>query len=1033
MNGAGGTSASDTLVVRIVDDVPHAVNDGPYVVTEDAAPNVVSGNVLTNDLHPNGQPGADGKVPAVTWSAGDAAAIAALNTYGTLVQNGDGTWSYTLDNSRAATQALGAGFSQDYVLHYTMQDGDNDPADATLTITVKGADDSASVVTSATLLNPDNTVYEAGLNPSGSEAATSKETDTGSFTVSATDGISTVVIGGTSFTLAQVMAFGTTNGVVDTGEGTLTLTGYSGTGSSGTISYSYTLKATIDNDTKPGATGDHFDDSVTLTVNGAGGTSASDTLVVRIVDDVPTLGPIQDGTANNNPASTVTTGTLHLVGGADGVGTGMVIQYDTTNVTSGGQALHTTQVGNVLYAYTGSGGIGGDGIPTTGLVFLLTVNPGTDQYTFDLRAPLDGTVTPVEIGSGSAFGSGPSNSIVVADGGHNLVFVTGWRPTGGFTSGEESAWLNGGTPTMSQQSNINGSTNGWGLGNNNFDATPQGSDGGEFLRFDFGALNDYDGAGGYTPPAGQTISNATYVKFSFFNFDVGDKIEFVAHYTDGATESFVFTDPADPRLVTNGNEKIFTISAPAGAELGWVDAYEAAGSIKLNLKEIGVRTENVDANLNFTVTIPDGDNDTAQDSFTIHVADGLTPSSAVPIVLDLDGDGVEFSSLAAGVHHDYNGDGLLEATAWVGADDGILAFDANGDGKVSGSGEFVFGGNGLTDLEALAANFDSNGDGVLNAQDAGWAKFGVWQDANQNGAADDGEFHLLSELGITGITLTSDGKAYAAADGDVHVFGTGSYTKSDGSSGMLADAAFATRQTEMAVIAATAGAVLVDAPDETPLVPGAPEPEEPQNGVTEPVAETQSIAGENADTPQDAPAATLLADNAQDTASDAPESGFASADDDAPAQIAAAEGSGDDDAASVAANDDDGGESSAFADAGHADAHQPGDEALMDSLLLLAANDTGEKAPPTPEEVIDAVKGAVDEVVQQASVDHLLDGMLGDAGPHPAAAEAGHGTETALAGLLDQGTGGDAFLFAGADQTPINDDLHAMAAAAAQA
>ncbi|TIQ38096.1 MAG: hypothetical protein E5X48_03590, partial [Mesorhizobium sp.] len=301
-----GQNATGTLSVNIVDDVPTATNDGPYTVVEDGAgaantppTSTVSGDVLANDAS-----GADTPKSFVGWSAGDAAAIAALNTYGTLTQNANGTWSYVLDNSRAATQALTAASNLSYTLHYTMQDADGDTSSATLTINVTGANDTASVVT-ASAQGPDNTVYEAGLNPNGSNAVSNTETSTGSFTIAASDGIQNIVIGGTTFTLAQIQAFNGTQ-TVNTGEGILTLTGYSGDAHSGTVSYSYTLSATIDNDSKVptgndtvDATG--FNDSVALTVNGAGGTTASDNLVVHVVDDVPTAtndGPytvVEDG------------------------------------------------------------------------------------------------------------------------------------------------------------------------------------------------------------------------------------------------------------------------------------------------------------------------------------------------------------------------------------------------------------------------------------------------------------------------------------------------------------------------------------------------------------------------------------------------------------------------------------------------------------------------------------------------------------------------------------------------------------------
>src|SRR5258706_7080358 len=160
-----------------------------------------------------------------------------------------------------------------------MQDADGDTSPAKLTITITGADDGAGVVT-AHATGPDATVFEHGLTSGGDTS----ETTTGSFAVSASDGILNVVIGGT-FTLGQVQGFNGTQ-TVNTGEGVLTLTGYSGTSFGGTVSYSYTLSATIDNDSKVPSGNDAveasgFNDSVALTVNGIGGTSASDNLVIR--------------------------------------------------------------------------------------------------------------------------------------------------------------------------------------------------------------------------------------------------------------------------------------------------------------------------------------------------------------------------------------------------------------------------------------------------------------------------------------------------------------------------------------------------------------------------------------------------------------------------------------------------------------------------------------------------------------------------------------------------------------------------------
>ncbi|HHQ4902180.1 TPA: retention module-containing protein, partial [Aeromonas veronii] len=288
----GGFSAG-SFAINVEDDVPKAINDEGGSVTEDAAGSL-SGNVLGNDTA-----GADTGAVFVGWSAAghdNSAAVSALATYGTFTQNPTtGAWSFALDNSKAATQGLIASSSLSYDVWYTMKDADGDESIATLTISIKGADDSSSVVT-AVANGPDHLVYEAGLNPSGSNAEAASETVAGSFSVSASDGILSVVIGGATYTLAQLQGFNGSQSV-NAGEGVLTLLGYSGTARGGTVSYSYTLSANIDNDNKDGATLTAFDDSVTITVNGAGGTTASDQLVVRISDDTPT--------ANNDADSAV--------------------------------------------------------------------------------------------------------------------------------------------------------------------------------------------------------------------------------------------------------------------------------------------------------------------------------------------------------------------------------------------------------------------------------------------------------------------------------------------------------------------------------------------------------------------------------------------------------------------------------------------------------------------------------------------------------------------------------------------------------
>ena len=117
--------------------------------------------------------------------------------------------------------------------------------------------------------------------------------------------------------------------------------------------------------------------------------------------------------------------------------------------------------------------------------------------------------------------------------------------------------------------------------------------------------------------------------------------------------------------------------------------------------------------------------------------------------------------------------------------------DDGHDGAITAD-EIVFATTG-SDLDGLAV-YDTNHDGQLSAGDEQFGEFGVWQDADGDGVLDLGEFETLTEEGIASISLTSDGHGYTAAGGDVTVVGTGSYTRADGSTGVLADAVFATRE-----------------------------------------------------------------------------------------------------------------------------------------------------------------------------------------------------------------------------------------------
>ena len=126
---------------------------------------------------------------------------------------------------------------------------------------------------------------------------------------------------------------------------------------------------------------------------------------------------------------------------------------------------------------------------------------------------------------------------------------------------------------------------------------------------------------------------------------------------------------------------------------------------------------------------------------------------APPVVLDLDGNGVDIVQLPASTaRFDMNGDGRRDATAWAGAADGLLAIDLgrNGrrraDGVINQTKEIIFtewAPGATSDMAALRQVFDTNHNGKLDRHDARWSEFRIWQDRNQDGMSQASELKTL--------------------------------------------------------------------------------------------------------------------------------------------------------------------------------------------------------------------------------------------------------------------------------------------------
>jgi hypothetical protein len=183
--------------------------------------------------------------------------------------------------------------------------------------------------------------------------------------------------------------------------------------------------------------------------------------------------------------------------------------------------------------------------------------------------------------------------------------------------------------------------------------------------------------------------------------------------------------------------------------------------------------------------------------FVCSVCDPYSPTAcehfAMPVVLDLDGDGLELISAAdSHARFDIDGDGRWERIGWVGADDGILALDRNGNGRIDNFSEFSFVGDFLgaaTDLEGLYA-YDTDGDGFLTAADDRFADFLVWRDANGNGRSEGKELFTLEELGIVSIGL--ERRHLTPLDGTLQanqIVGTSVFEMADGRTHLVGDVA----------------------------------------------------------------------------------------------------------------------------------------------------------------------------------------------------------------------------------------------------
>jgi Ca2+-binding RTX toxin-like protein len=169
-----------------------------------------------------------------------------------------------------------------------------------------------------------------------------------------------------------------------------------------------------------------------------------------------------------------------------------------------------------------------------------------------------------------------------------------------------------------------------------------------------------------------------------------------------------------------------------------------------------------------------------------------------PLVLDLDGDGIETIDLRAShIQFDHDSNGFAEQTGWIHADDGFLVLDLNRNGKIDNGSE-LFGNHTLLSDGKLAENgflalasYDVNLDGRIDRHDSVWSRLRVWKDQNGNGSTDSGELLQLSAAKVQTLLLAYTESTDVDSQGNAHRQ-KGFYEMVAGGSAALHDVWFAT-------------------------------------------------------------------------------------------------------------------------------------------------------------------------------------------------------------------------------------------------
>ncbi|MCC4265094.1 Ig-like domain-containing protein, partial [Oceanimonas baumannii] len=338
-----GNTVTNTVVITIVDDEPVAANDSNSVTEGDTLAVNAAGGVLDNDSAGADNWASGGAVVGVVAGNSGAAATngnvgsTVAGSYGSLMLNADGSYTYV-----ATADAINSN-AQD-VFTYTVEDGDGDLAYATLTINVNDVTGVPATTTGQ--------VDEAGL-PAGSSAGDGSEQ----------------IINGSLNLQSGWSVDGAQSGTAGFGSWSVN--------TDGTFNYTLT-SATTDVD------GVAETDSFSYTATDGFGNTVTNTVVITIVDDEPTV------TAQNLTIANISgnyEGDYQLQIGADennSFAEGVSLEWN--NAPAGYTfAVSDTSISSVTYLAENSEG---------GDFFTVTLH-SDGSYDFNLIEPVPVTVTNI--------------------------------------------------------------------------------------------------------------------------------------------------------------------------------------------------------------------------------------------------------------------------------------------------------------------------------------------------------------------------------------------------------------------------------------------------------------------------------------------------------------------------------------------------------------------------------------------------------------------------------------------------------------